>query len=97
MKTNRNLKDYGHFHIYAMDDEYGMIMPVVTEKGDKHILDDWRGDLTGEDYKVIGEYDTAFEAVKVAINLIKKKFPKAEILYGAGQPPDDWLDEVLGK
>lgn len=92
---NPKLINYGHMHIDAEDEEYGMIMPCVVENGNKHdLIDDW-GDLTGEEDKLLGSFDTAFEAVKEGIKMIKIKFPKAQIMYGAGQPPSEWLNKIL--
>ena len=91
----KELKNYGHIHLDAEDKDYGMIMPCIIESGNKHrLIDDW-ADLNRKEDMILGEYDTAFEAIKAGIKMIKKKFPNAKIMYGAGQPPNEMLDEIL--
>ena len=91
----KDLKDYGHIHIDGEDEEYGTVMITVFEEKNKHkVEDDW-GDITGEAHKIIGEFDSAFEAVKFGINTIRLKYPQCQIWHGAGQAPKEWIDKIL--
>lgn len=85
---------YGHYHVEIInkDDLIEVAVDEITKN--KHRVVDWLGELTGELDKVLGEYKTAEEAVEEAIHLLKKKMPDGQIVYGAGCPPNEWIDKV---
>ena len=82
---------YDHYHISILTENSEVKELVISEGEDYHSVVDWFCEL-GEK-KVLARKKKLIEAIRFAVNTLKKKF-KGKILRGAGCPPDKMLDEV---
>ena len=89
------MKDYGHFHC-GMHDPVSDRMPELdnTECNGKHIVDDPWCEFGNDCHEVLGEFDKFVDALKFVYKKILEKYPKAEMMSGAGCPLDVLLEEI---
>lgn len=89
----RRNKVIEHYHIDLLTNK-GTRMVVVCKENGCYIIDDDFGDISGVMGKKLGSFICVKDAVREAIKLLKKKYI-GDIMYGAGCPPTEMIDEIL--
>lgn len=100
------LRDLGRGHLYTYDNleqaEFSQLMEIHANIGKYH-LEDWIT-IEVQDFNNWIERPTRFDLLHVDVNnngdtikLLKKRLPKAHIIFEGGIPQRDTIEEMKGK